>query len=465
MKKLLKIDWIILLCTLILLSIGLFTLYSLTNTGLEARADFFQKEFTNQLIFSLIGIFLAILIFYVSPLYFRFKFILALIFLFTIGLLVFTILFGLDIRGVRRWIVIGSRVLEDGTIVGGITIQASEFAKISVIVITSALLSYSLQLSEEAQASMSKLKLFLYKNKYIFVSIITNLLVLATIFAQKSLSVATVIGFIIFTIMFANTKNKLNIILILIAFALGFAGSNTIFFTFGLPTRILLIGSAFALYGIAVFIEKLNEYAIFIAIAIGLITGSLVMNFMWNHVIHDYQKERITTFINPNRNNQSEGYQQQQSKISIGAGQFFGQGFRQISNSRLLLLPEPTTDFIFAIYSYKFGFIGSLIVIALYLLLITRLFYMADRMNDKFSSLVLVGTASMILIQFFSNIGMNIDMLPVGGTTLPFISAGGSSLMSMMISIGICENVIATNKMEKNMHQRKDKVLINGWNI
>jgi rod shape determining protein RodA len=448
-----------------LLSIGLFTLYSLTNTGISSRIEYFQKEFTNQLIYTVIGLLMSVVAFTVPPIYFKFKPVLAVAYIFTIGLLLYTLFFGLDIRGVRRWITIGSRVLEDGTIVGGMTIQASEFAKISTILITSALLSTPVFQNEEARAKLTKVKRFLFENKYVFISLLLNLVIIICIFAQKSLSVTTVTSFIIVAIMFANARQKVLAFMASIAFIISVILSQTIFYDISIATRIGLFIGVLALYIIAVYSEKLNDVAIFAAIAAGVVTGSLVLNFAWNNLIHDFQKQRIEAFMNPNRDAKEEGFQQEQSKISIGAGQILGQGFRQVSDSRLLLLPEPTTDFIFAIFGFKFGFVGATMVVGIYLTLICRLYYLADQMSDTFGSLVLIGVASMILVQFFSNIGMNLDMLPVGGTTLPFISAGGSSLMSMIIGIAVCQNIIATNKVDRNVHQRKDKVMINGWNV
>lgn len=465
MKKFLKMDLIVLICTFLLLSIGLFTLYSLTNTGVSSRIEFLQKEFSNQLIYTIVGILISVVAFIVPPIYFRFKPFIALIYIFTLGLLLYTVFFGLNIRGVRRWITIGGRVLENGTIVGGMTIQASEFAKITIIMLTSYLLSIPTLQNEDLRNKLSKIKRFIFNNKYIFISILLNLVILACIMAQMSLSVVTVTSFIIIAMMFANSRNKLLAIICTLCFALSVVFSQTIFFNLPLAARLAMFLIVLALYLLSVYWDSLNDFAVFIAIALGIISGAVLVNFAWDNLIHDFQKERIESFLNPNRDSNDEGYQQEQSKISIGAGQVLGQGFRQAGDGRLLALPESTTDFIFAIFSFKFGFIGAFIVIGLYTTLITRLFYLADKMNDSFSSLVLIGVASMILVQFFSNIGMNLDILPVGGTTLPLMSAGGSSLMSMMIGIGICQNVIASNKLDKNVHQRSDKILINGWNI
>lgn len=464
MKKFYKIDWLLMVCTVLLLSMGLFTLFSLTSTQLEGSLSYLQKEFTSQLTFAFIGSVFFLLIFLLPFTYFKMKPILFFIYLLTIGLLVYTIFFGLDVKGVRRWISFGGTVLENGTIAGGFTLQASEFAKITMIIITSYLLSLPISAMEKKEVFVKKIKHFLLDNKNFFLMILINLSIVAAILAQKSLSVAIVVIGIVAAIIFASVKVKFTSILIVISFAASILLSQNIFLDLSLQTRALIFLIPAGAYVYAVYSEKVNEIAIFSAIAIGLIFGAILLNLTWTYVLKDYQKARIETYFNPNANTEEEGFQQDQSKISIGAGQLFGQGFRQTTDSRLLLLPEPTTDFIFAIFSFKFGFVGAIMMITLFLILIGRLIYLADEMNDKYSSLLLIGTAAMILIQFFSNIGMNLGILPVGGTTLPLISAGGSSLISTLMLLGLCQNVIATNRMEKTIHQRKDKVVIEGWN-
>jgi len=464
MPKLFKAYPIIFICSILLLGIGLFTLFSLTTTQIETRTEYFQKEFYNQLIYAFIGIVLAIFVFVVPLYYFRLKWILAFIYILTVALLLYTAFFGLDIKGVKRWISIGGSVLDDGTLVGGVTIQGSEFAKLTVIIITSALLSIPSVIDKNKTLLISRIKEFFKHNRWFFLAIGVNLIIISIIILQKSLSVAGVVGIIALIVFFAGIENKLMAFFVTISLVVSIIISQNILFNLDIYTRLFLFLIPLGIYIFAVYSPKLNDLAIFLTIAVGILCGSVAVSFTWNNILKDYQRQRVETYLNVDANKEAEGFQQEQSKISIGAGQVFGQGFRQISDSRLLLLPEPTTDFIFAIFSFKYGFIGAGLLILIFLILVSRLFYLADGMNDKFSSLILIGTGGMILIQMFINIGMNLAILPVGGTTLPFISAGGSSLISMLVAIGICENVIATNRMEKTIHQRKDKVLIEGWN-
>jgi rod shape determining protein RodA len=456
MRKFLKIDWIVMLCSILLIGMGLFTLYSLTLTNLEGRQAFFQKEFISQLIFTLTGVIISIIIFNIPAAYFRFKIVLGFIFVFTSSLLIATLLFGINVNGAKRWIAIGGS--------DGITIQASEFTKITVIVITSALLSYASKESLTSKSFVSKIKELLFNKKYLFIALLLNFILISLIYAQSSLSVITIIVTVIASILFANSQNKTQSILIVVSFIITFLMSQNILFKFSGLTKSVFFVTSLCIYTFSVYSKSINYRFIFTSIALGIISGAFILNFAWNHLISDYQKARVEAALSQNRDAQKEGFQQEQSKQSTGGGKVFGHGFRQISDSRLLNQPEPTTDFIFSIFAFKFGFIGSFIMIAVYLGLILRLFYLADEMNDRFSSLILIGTATMILAQFFSSIGINLDILPVGGTTLPLISAGGSSLLTIMISLAICQNVISSSKTDRNIHHRRDRVVINGWN-
>ncbi len=464
MNKLLKADFTIFFTPIMLISIGLLTLYSMTLTNDAIRKEYLEVEFTNQLIYAFIGLLTGFLIFLIPLHYFRISWILFGVYVITLLMLLYTLVFGLEINGVKRWINIGGYVLDDGTIAGGITIQASEFAKLTLILIVSYILSLSIKSAEKKVFLINKIKQFLLQNKNRFYALIFGTIIIVLIFMQKSLSVVITTTLIFFSLFFANIRHKGQFLFIMTTFILSLIASQSIVpIQDYLKLLIMLILVALYLFNLKFkFTKQLN---LFVALIVGIISGGVLLNLFWNNLLQDYQRQRVETFLNPNKNIQDEGYQQYQSILSIGSGQIFGQGFFQTTDERIILLPEPTTDFIFAIFSYKFGFIGGIFLLSLYMILVTRLYYLSDIMNDKYSSLVLIGIASMIMIQCFQNIGMNMGLLPVGGTTLPFVSAGGSSLIAMMIAIGLAENIIASNQLEKTIHQRYDKILIEGWNI
>ncbi len=167
-----------------------------------------------------------------------------------------------------------------------------------------------------------------------------------------------------------------------------------------------------------------------------------------------YQKERIINFINPNLKAQSTGYNVIQSMVAVGSGGILGKGVGQGSQSQLNFLPEKHTDFIFAAVSEEMGITGSLFVLFLYLILLWRVKKIADRTADNLGFLLAVGILVMLFVQIFINIGMNIGIVPVAGIPLPFLSYGGSSMLSFFIAMGILLNINQkkTLSFDETMH-------------
>lgn len=458
-KKISRIDWIILVFVILLNLIGLFTLFSITTSNI--RGDYFIKEFNNQIFYTIIGYILLIISIYIPFLYLKTSLILITIFFVNVLLLIYTIFWGIEINGVRRWIILS---IENSNF---LTIQPSEFAKLVLILIN----SYFLSKVNESNAN-KLIKIFdFYKikiNKYYLLSIIFSITIIILVFLQKSLSVTLVIIGIYLFMLISSIQKKIKFsLIILISLLIVISTQNIItldFFTKAILWSIIIIIFLISLNKIG---SKLIKPKHFVLI---LLTNSIIgffgINFIWNNLLHEYQKSRVINFLNFNEQDLlSEGYQQYQSIISIGAGSFWGQGFMQISNDRVLLLPEPTTDFIFAIFAYKFGFIGIIFILLIYSIIILKILYISDKISDKQAKFILIGVAGMLIIQIFANIGMNLGLLPVGGTTLPFISAGGSSLISMFISIGLVQNCIVNNWLNEKFIKRNDKILIDGWNL
>lgn len=171
----------------------------------------------------------------------------------------------------------------------------------------------------------------------------------------------------------------------------------------------------------------------FVSIAI---IGAILAVPGW-HFMKDYQKQRILTFMSPEVDPLGSGYHAIQSKIAVGSGAVFGKGFLKGTQTQLRFLPEQTTDFIFSVLAEEWGFVGSVIVLSIYCLLILRLLNIASRSTDNFSSFVAFGVAAMFFWHVFINIGMVIGVLPVVGVTLAMLSYGGSSVVTMMASLGI----------------------------
>ena len=170
---------------------------------------------------------------------------------------------------------------------------------------------------------------------------------------------------------------------------------------------------------------------------------------MYQYGLKDYQKRRITAFLNPDEDARGSGYNAIQSKISIGSGKFWGKGWMKSSQASLNYLPENHTDFIFSIYNEEMGFVGSLFLISLYSILLYRLLWLASKVPRIFDSIVVVGIMSLFFWHIFINMGMVMGLIPIVGLPLPFMSYGGSGLMTF----GICNGLATSISNSRNLFQ------------
>jgi len=168
--------------------------------------------------------------------------------------------------------------------------------------------------------------------------------------------------------------------------------------------------------------------------------GLLCLPILW-HFLKDYQKMRLTVFMNPNVDPLGSGYHIIQSKIAIGSGMLFGKGLFAGTQSQLNFLPENHTDFIFAVVGEELGFIGGIILLILYLIMLRRGVKIAAEASDNFGLLLAVGITSMLGFHVLVNVGMTMGIMPVTGIPLPFMSYGVSSLTTNMMAIGVLLNI------------------------
>jgi rod shape determining protein RodA len=157
--------------------------------------------------------------------------------------------------------------------------------------------------------------------------------------------------------------------------------------------------------------------------------------------LEDYQRNRIMTFLEPQRDPLGAGYHVTQSKIAVGSGGLFGKGFRQGTQSQLRFLPEHHTDFAFSVWAEEWGFAGSVLVLALFFLLIAYALHVAHRAGDLEGRLLALGVMAFFFWPVVINIGMTLGLVPVVGVALPFISYGGSSLITCLMAIALLVNV------------------------
>lgn len=197
------------------------------------------------------------------------------------------------------------------------------------------------------------------------------------------------------------------------------------------------LGSSITILALSLPAIFYNPKVLKISILIGLFL-ILLSPLAYQFILRDYQKERIVNFLDPTRDPLGQGYNLIQSQIAIGSGGLFGKGYRQGSQAQLLFLPEKHTDFIFAATTEELGFFAISLIILAYFFIIKTLFDKAFSTHNNLPLFIFtLGIAIQIWTQSFVNIGMNLGLLPVTGIPLPFMSVGGSSIMSLLFSLGI----------------------------
>ena len=340
-----SIDQTIFGCLFIILSAGLFTLYSADNNQLN--------EFTAQLVNILIGFIALIFISKTPPkiifFYVPFFYIIGII------LLIYVEFFGYEVNGSQRWLDIGF-----------MKFQPSEIFKIIMPLI----LAWFYQNKER----VITIKIHLTALLFMFIPFYL-------IFLQPDLGTALMLSF----------------------------SSLAIIFIAGLPRQF---------------------------IAWGFIITLLSSPFIWKN-LESYQQNRIINLFDPFQDALGSGYHTIQSLIALGSGGLIGKGWLNSSQTQLNFLPEATTDFIFAVYSEEFGFIGVITILTIYVALLLRIIFMVSKMQDTFSRLASLGLLISLFAGVLVNLGMISGLLPIVGAPLPFFSYGGTSMVVSLLSIGI----------------------------
>lgn len=205
--------------------------------------------------------------------------------------------------------------------------------------------------------------------------------------------------------------------------------------------------------GTAVLIASAGFFALFLAglrwrLLLGIaIVGAALAYPLWHYVLHDYQRDRVHTFLNPESDPLGTGYHIIQSKIAVGSGGMYGKGWLNGTQSQLDFLPERHTDFIFAVFSEEFGLIGALLLLAAYLFLVIRGLVIAVQAQDTYSRLLAGSLSLTFFVYVFVNTGMVIGLLPVVGLPLPLISYGGTSMVTVLAGFGILMSIQTHRKL------------------
>jgi rod shape determining protein RodA len=378
---------------------GLISVYSATFTN-NSSLDFFKK----QLIFVIIGIIFMIITSYTQP-----KYILNTAYIFyaiSILLLILVLILGRRISGNKSWFSFG-----------GFGIQPSEFAKVATILALSAFLN-----KEDRDKKINNITTFLKACLFVFIPVVL-------IMRQPDMGTALVfLSFIVPMFFYAGLSPFIvfSIISPIIMMVLAFL--NMEYFYIGIV--ILLI--------ILIFWKQKKILSSVMVFIINIISGFSV-NFIYNH-LQPYQQNRILSMINPLSDPLGTGYNLIQAKVAIGSGGFFGKGFLQGTQTQLKFIPEQWTDFIFCVVGEEFGFIGSVILVLLFCLLIIKIINNAFNSRNNFLANSCIGFASILFFHLIVNVGMTMGIMPVIGIPLPLVSYGISSMFSFLIMIGICMN-------------------------
>lgn len=404
-----KKDWFLFLDVLLIIATGLATLYSTVSGSEEILGG---GVFNRQLLYVLIAV--AV---YFAVSYFDYRFLgNAAVIVPMIGiialLLVYVLIFGVEINNAKRWI-----------IVAGIQVQPSEFAKLALLIATSWIFSLRL-----------KKKLWKLALLSTGLAILFSLLIFFEPDAGTTIVMLGIWGMAVFS-MIPNQLFNAGILFTILTSAIGligFVSGNTNVGIIGCSTAIIGVGLTFLL-------SKRLKIVPFIALIAGIGIGFAGL-YVWNSVFHDYQRERIESYINPSGKSLDEAFQVEQSKVAIGSGMIWGKGYGLGTQSKLQFLPEHQTDFIFATYAEEFGFFGSLILLILYAVLIVRILRASVKITNPFGSMLCLSIGTKLLIEIYINIGMNMGLVPATGVPLPLMSAGGSILLVTMIGLGLVQS-------------------------
>ncbi len=407
-----NLEWAILIPAVLLMIIGLVNLYSVGHVPSELQETFRQGSsafFYKQLMWCVAGLVLMGVAFMIPFRYFEGTAVVSYCLL--LVLLGVVLLFE-PLKGSSRWIGFGP-----------FRFQPSELMKIAMIFILARYLS-------EKRNDPNR-------PKVIATAITVMALPFLLILKQPDLGTALVFPAILFCLLFWRGLNEGLLILFLSPIVSAFL---TIYcesaFTRGSYPYPLLFFFVLILYLAYRRRDRILESAMLVVTNLGIM---LVVPALIN-MLKPYQQKRILAFLRPESDILGMGWQVFQSKVAIGSGGFFGKGFLQGTQKMYAFIPERHSDFAFSVFSEERGFVGSFMVLCLFTIIITRGFYLATKVKNRFASLATIGICSYFAFHVIINIGMTIGLAPVTGLPLPFLSYGGSSMLVTCFFVGVLLN-------------------------
>ena len=390
-----KIDWWLLAIYILLVTIGVSTIYAAAFNENNPSLFDMSQHYGKQLLFASVSIFLGLVIMLIDAKFFNtFAYV---IYGLSILTLLYVLVAGSTIAGSKSWIQIG-----------GFSFQPSEFAKFGTALAVAHYLG-------DINTDFSKLKTQM--KAYALV-----LLPMMLVLMQGDAGSALV--FLVFILVFYREGMSGKILLI------GLGTVVLFLLTLYFSKWYVLIGLA-AVFAILMFFIERNKKNIWKLIAIFSVAAVMVfsVDFFFYKVLKQHQRTRINIILGVEKDIYGVGYNLHQSKIAIGSGGFSGKGYMQGTMTKYNFVPEQHTDFIFCTIGEEFGFVGSFVLLSLYLAFLIRIIWLAERQRSSFSRIYGYAIASIIFFHLFVNIGMTIGLMPVIGIPLPFMSYGGTSLL------------------------------------
>jgi rod shape determining protein RodA len=408
-----RIDWLTILLWFSLCIIGWFNIHAAVYDPEHSSLISLGTNYGKQFIFIITATIIAATIliidnrFYssISPVFYGI----------TILLLILVLIIGKNVGGNQAWIPIGS-----------FRLQPSEFAKLSCCLLLAKFLN--------AQSNkMPNTRNLFYGALIIFVPVFLIML-------QPDWGSAVTFSALVF-VFYREGYLSGNFLL------LGMLSIILFILTLLFPEGYIILSLALISL-IAGFLYRKSRKKILASIIffIGASVFTLGVDFAFNNVLQSHHRNRIEVMLGKIDDPRGEGYNVNQSKIAIGSGQLFGKGYLQGTQTKYNFVPEQSTDFIFCTIGEEWGFVGSITLVILYLTLLLRIIFLAERQRTTFSRVYAYGVASILFFHFFLNIGMTLGIVPVIGIPLPFISYGGSSLWSFTILLFIMIKLDASRK-------------------
>jgi rod shape determining protein RodA len=396
------LDYRTALVALALVIIGLVSIYS-------ATFDAKMSEVSNrQVIWAVIGVGVLLVVMFIPfrllqmasyPSYFL-----------SVLLLISVLLLGKTVSGSTSWFNLGA-----------LRFQPSEFAKITTVL---ALATY-----------LSRSDVSLQKFKHLVIASGIVLLPVVLILLQPDMGTTMIYMGMFVPVLYWGGASRFTLLAILapvIAAVVALFDNTTMF----LVTVIVL--------GTLLYLTKENRIAAASVFSLVVLIG-ISVQFIYDG-LKPYQQKRIATFLDPNADPLGAGYNILQSKVAIGSGGLFGKGYLRGTQTQLNFIPEQWTDFIFCVPGEEFGFIGAATVLLLFMFLLMRGVKVASIVKNRYGSFVAIGITAIFATHVFINIGMSVGLLPVVGVPLPFLSYGGSALMTNMIMVGLLLNLYSNRK-------------------